>query len=76
MPIITLSRIEKESKGRNGWFHPAKVAVLYGPHDTIAVEVWSKNENGEPPIDLYLTMQDARLLGKSLIRMTEIGTEG
>lgn len=72
MPSVTLSASEKESKGRNGWFKPARAAILYGPHNTVCLEVWSKNQNGEPPIDLYLTIEDAVSVGKMLISMSEV----
>lgn len=69
MPSITLSKTEKQSKGRNGWFDAQEARVLYGPHNTVCVEVWSRNKSGEPPIDLYLTPDDAVTLGKQLISM-------
>lgn len=69
MPSITLSKVEKQSKGRNGWFTPAKAEVLYGPHETVCLEIWSKRETGEPPIDLYLTFDDAVTIGRELISM-------
>lgn len=69
MPSLTLSKSEKESKGRNGWFTPAKAEVLYGPHDTVCLEIWSKRETGEPPIDLYLTVDDAVIVGRMLMSM-------
>lgn len=72
MPSITLSKTEKQSKGRNGWFYPARVRVLHGPHDMVGVEVWSKNESGQPPIDLYLTQADAGKLAKALLLMIDI----
>lgn len=67
MPRFETQKHEKQSKGRNGWFHPAMIAVLHGPHDTVAVEVWSKRQDAEPPIDLYLTWADAAKLGRELL---------
>lgn len=64
---FTLTKHEKQSKGRNGWFSPARVNFLHGPHDTIAIEVWSKNQTGDPPIDLYLTYPDARAFATALL---------
>ena len=80
MGSITLSKVArggdqtdaKESKGRNGWFVPARAAVLQGPHDSIALEVWSKRETGEPPIDLYLTDGDAAAVGNALVRASGV----
>ena len=63
----------KQSKGRNGWFTPASAAVLHGPHDSIALEVWSKNTSGEPPVDVYFTAQDAFAVGDGLMRSSGIG---
>lgn len=67
MPRIKLTKHEKQSKGRNGWFSPAEIAVLHGPLDTVAVEVWSKRQTGEAPIDLYLTPGDAARVGRALL---------
>ena len=36
--------------------------------DMIEVEVWSRNQTSNPPIDLYLTSDDAKELAMRILR--------
>lgn len=65
MTELKLETIEKQSKGRNGWFTPAQVDITDTPSG-INLAVWSKRKTGEPPIDLYLSPLDVVQLGTAL----------
>jgi len=73
MQELDIKRIGmKMSKGRNGWFHPRRITVMKigipEYPDMIEVEVWSRNQTSNPPIDLYLTSDDAKELAMRNLR--------
>ena len=69
---LKIGKLARQSKGRNGWFNPVRVNLRtagIGNQNIVNIEVWSKSQNGEPPIDLYLSSEDAELLGIALLRV-------
>jgi len=54
-------------KGRNGFFKARRVDVLQmSPiYDgtTVCVDIWSRNQTRQPPIEMRLTSQDAIKIG-------------
>ncbi len=71
MQDITLEKIDRISKGRNGWFKARRITLReWSPElegAAVNIEVWSKNEREKPPIELNLSKADAMALGASLI---------
>jgi hypothetical protein len=60
----------RDSKGRNGWFKPVR-AVVRKIGTEVNVEIWSKRTDGQPPIDLWLSVESAKALAEELLREVE-----
>ena len=61
---------KKQSKGRNGWFRAAHVALMNLDSDgepVVSVDISSAKENRAAPIQLYFTPSDARALAAALL---------
>ena len=57
--------------GRNGIFKARRVDVARlvpsEVGDDVRIEVWSRNQRGDPPIELALCPQDAIEIGRTLV---------
>jgi hypothetical protein len=66
-----LSPKESWAKGRNGIFHPDEVAVATAHDGNIVLEVWSRRTEGEPPIIVNFSKEDAQAIARMLQLVTQ-----
>lgn len=66
------------AKGRNGYFAPREISVwgFRTEPKRIAIDVRSKQTYGDPPITLYLTLENAGMVVAAIERAIAEAKEG